>query len=93
MGLFKRKKKETNKNDGCSIYITDKIASSIFQEILKDNGIPFVCRQPGAGGYIKIVTGGLLTTDEITVDESEFERATSLYQAYFENEFDEIKEE
>lgn len=93
MGLFKRKKKETDKKEGRSIYITDKIASSIFQEILKDNGIPFVCRQPGAGGYIKIVTGGLLTTDEITVDESEYERANSLYQAYFENEFDEIDEE
>ena len=42
MGLFKRRKKETDKKKGRSIYITDKIASSIFQEILKEQDLDIV---------------------------------------------------
>ncbi|MBE6727272.1 MAG: hypothetical protein E7562_01340 [Ruminococcaceae bacterium] len=88
----KREEKGTQKKQR-SIHISDLVASSIFQEILKDNQIPFICRQPGAGGYIKIVTGGLLTTDEIVVDESNYDAAMELYHAYFETETAEDDEE
>ncbi len=83
MGLFKKKSTEKTADKGKSFHIADHIASAIFQEILKDNNIPFVCRQPGAGGYIKILTGGLLTTDEIVVDDGDYNTANELYEAYF----------
>ncbi len=82
-GRGKKKENRDKNSGGKSIHISDLVASAIFQEILKDNEIPFVCRQPGAGGYIKILTGGLLTTDEIIVEEDDFERASELYEAYF----------
>lgn len=63
--------------------IDDSIAAGIFQEILRDNGIPFICSQPGAGGYIKILTGGLLVPDSIYVNEEDYEQARELYDAYF----------
>lgn len=88
MGIFRRKKKETSPKGQRSVYITDRFASAVFQEILKDNNIPFVCRQPGAGGYLKHITGGFLTTDEILVNEADFEQTQSLYRAYFEADTD-----
>lgn len=66
--------------------IDDSIAAGIFQEILRDNGIPFICSQPGAGGYIKLLTGGLLVSDNIYVNNDDFERASELYRAYFGSE-------
>lgn len=93
MKFWGRKADKDTQKKQRSIHIADHIASSIFQEILKDNNIPFVCRQPGAGGYIKIVTGGLFTTDEIVVDECDYDEAQSLYQAYFEAETAEDDEE
>ncbi len=93
MKFWGKKAKDKTDENRKSIHIADRVASSIFQEILKDNGIPFICRQPGAGGYIKIVTGGLFTTDEIILNESDFEEAQSLYDAYFTAEAVEDEEE
>ena len=93
MKFWGKKAQKDSEKKQRSIHISDLVASSIFQEILKDNNIPFMCRQPGAGGYIKIVTGGLFTTDEIIVDESDYDAALSLYHAYFEAETAENNEE
>ncbi|MBQ1962259.1 MAG: hypothetical protein II357_04075 [Clostridia bacterium] len=93
MGFLRRKKKEEKADGKRALYFTDHMASAIFQEILKDNKIPFICRQTGAGGYLKHITGGLLTTDEILFEEDNFETAEELYRAYFESEDFETDEE
>lgn len=83
----KRKKTETAPaGQRLVACIDDSIAAGIFQEILRDNGIPFICSQPGAGGYIKILTGGLLVSDSIYVNDEDYERAAELYRAYFESD-------
>ena len=52
--------------------------------MLKKNDIPFICRQNGAGGYIKILTGGFLVTDNIYVRVENYSKAKELYDNYIE---------
>ena len=81
------KKKDTNKINGkepvIAAVIGNTVDSEIYQDILKNNGIPFICRQMGAGGYLKILTGGFLVADSIYVKESDLVKAAELYEAYF----------
>ena len=87
MNFFKRNKSENKifKKDEPVIaaVIGNTVESEIYQDILKENGIPCVCRQMGAGGYLKILTGGFLVADSIYVKESDLEKASQLYEAYF----------
>ncbi|MBR4073016.1 MAG: DUF2007 domain-containing protein [Clostridia bacterium] len=64
--------------------IPNTVSSEIYQDMLKNNGIPFVCRQQGAGGYLKILTGGLLAADTIYVNERDLEKAQEIYSTYIE---------
>lgn len=95
MGLFKRRKKTEEPEYVLVATVPDTVASGIFQEILRDNGIPFISRQMGAGGCVKLITGGLLAPDDIYVSPEHSERATELYNAYLKTEAypEEIQEE
>ena len=93
MLFFKRKNKVKNKTTVLVAAITDTVACEIYKEILRTNNIPFVAKQEGAGGYIKIVTGGLLVTDKIYVNLEDAERAKQLYEAYLETEVDFVDSE
>jgi len=88
MGLFKKKEKsgEDSIVPVLVAVIPDTVNSEIFQDMLKENGIPCICRQEGAGGYIKLITGGLLVADSIYVDEKNLEKAKELYEAYLNTE-------
>ena len=66
--------------------IANTVSSEIYQDLLKENNIPFVCRQQGAGGYLKILTGGLLVTDSIYVNPRDYDRARELYENYIDIE-------
>lgn len=87
MGFFsKSKKNKIKKNEPMiAAVIENTVDSEIYQDILRENGIPFICRQRGAGGYLKILTGGFLIADNIYVKECDFEKAKGLYDAYFGN--------
>lgn len=91
MGLFEKfvktgaDKKIKGKEPVIAAVIANTVDSEIYQDILKNNNIPFICRQRGAGGYIKILTGGLLIADSIYVKESDLKKAGELYKAYFGN--------
>ena len=88
MGLFKKKSNSgAEKKDEPVVVavIENTVLSEIFQDILKKNNIPCICRQQGAGGYIKILTGGLLISDIIYVKESDYEQAKGLYEAFLES--------
>ena len=93
MFFFKKKNKSDDKSTVLVAAITDTVASEIYKDILKTNNIPFVAKQEGAGGYIKIVTGGLLVTDKFYVDLKNAEMAKQLYEAYLENEIDFVDSE
>ena len=88
MSFFKRKKE--NKNDEnepvVAAIIKNPVSSAIFQDMLKENGIPFICRQEGAGGSVKLLLGGGIVPDYILVSAKNYERARELYEVYLLNE-------
>lgn len=76
--------------------IINIVSSEIFQDILKENNIPFICRQRGAGGSIKILFGGGVVPDDIYVAMKNYEKAKELYEVYLNSEMntvDELKDE
>ena len=76
--------------------IKNPVTSEIFQDILKENGIPFICRQDGAGGSVKLLLGAGVVPDNIYVAAKNYETACGLYEAYLQTEVeseDETEEE
>lgn len=88
MGFFKKaEKKEKDKSKPVlAAVIQNTVSSEIYQDMLRENGIPFICRQQGAGGYIKILTGGLFIADSIYVNADDLDRAKELYETYIETD-------
>lgn len=90
MIFFKRKRKEEKTDDGnepvLAAIIKNPITSEIFQDILKENGIPFICRQEGAGGSLKLLLGAGVVPDDIYVAAKNYEKARGLYEAYLKTE-------
>ena len=84
MLFFKNKKSSKSpQNDPVLVaVIPDLPFSEMYQEMLRENGIPFICRQRGAAGYIKILTGGLLVADNIYVNSKNYDKALELYNIY-----------
>lgn len=100
MIFFKRKRKEEKTDDGnepvLAAIIKDPVTSEIFQDILKENGIPCICRQDGAGGSVKLLFGAGVVPDNIYVAAKNYETARGLYEAYLQTEVeseDETEEE
>ncbi len=88
MSFFKRKK-ENKKDENepvVAAIISNPVSSAVFQDMLKENGIPFVCRQQGAGGSVKLLLGGGIVPDYILVSDKNYERARELYEVYILNE-------
>ena len=88
MSFFKRQKEETKDENEpvVAAIITNPVSSAVFQDMLKENGIPFVCRQQGAGGSVKLLLGGGIVPDYIFVSAKNYERARELYEVYLLNE-------
>lgn len=86
MGLLKRifaKKQDNNENEPVFVVaISNTVLCEIYKDLLKENNIPFICRQDGAGGYIKVLTGGFLVTDNIYVKKDDYGKAKELYDNY-----------
>ena len=88
MSFFKRKnevKKDENEPVVAAI-INNPVSSAVFQDMLKENGIPFICRQEGAGGSVKLLLGGGIVPDYILVSAKNYERARELFEVYLLNE-------
>lgn len=67
----------------------DIVSAEIFKDILKDNGIPYVCPD-SEEGTMRVLFGGAFVADDIYVDSSDFEAADKLYTEFLnsEEEFD-----
>jgi hypothetical protein len=64
--LFKRKKKQ---KDGPKLVASIMPSfSGMYKDLLEQENITFICRQHGAGGHLKIITGGLLVPDNFYVN-------------------------
>lgn len=87
MGLFKKNKDSHNKADGepmLAAVILNTVSSEIYQDLLKENGIKYVCTNHGADGYLKHVFGRATIPDYIYVKQEDYERACELYRTYIE---------
>ena len=82
--IFSKKKKEKGNEPMLVASISNTVLCEIYKDMLKENDIPFICRQNGAGGYIKILTGGFLVTDNIYVRVENYSKAKELYDNYIE---------
>ena len=65
----------------------DVVSAEIFKDILKDNDIPFAGNEED-GASVRVVFGGGLVSEEIYVDNSNFEKANGLYEEFLASEAD-----
>jgi len=72
-------KKEQTMNDKLLTEVNDSIKLFLYEEILKQNDIPYVVKRPGIRGYMSILGGAAHAVPaEIYVSESDFDRAVNL---------------
>lgn len=61
--------------------ISNEIELGMIKEILKDNNIPYIVKDYGSGGYMRIISGGSLFGTDIMVKEADFDKANSLLES------------
>ncbi len=82
MGLFKKKKKDDTNEPILVATISDTALCGMYQDLLKSNNIPFICRKNGSAGYMDILFGGYLVYENIFVHKENYEAAKELYDTY-----------
>ena len=86
--FFRRKTKE--EYDGLRLVKSVMPAyAGMYGELLKENNVPFIARQEGVAGYMKIVTGGLLIPENFYVKPEDYDKALEIYNAFIETEAEE----
>lgn len=60
------------------IKTSDRIMLSLIESILKENEIPYILKEKGTGGYLKIITGASIYDTEVLVSDKDFEKAREL---------------
>ncbi len=80
--------------------LEDVVSAEIFKDILKENGIPYLCDSSATEGAMQVLFGGSFVTENIYVDASDYDTADNLYTEFLENEpefdgefFEEAEEE
>ena len=78
-------KRENGSNEINTVVLrttNDNIELSMIKELLEQNEIPYIIREQGIGGYMRIISGNSLYGTDILVDESVFERAESIINEF-----------
>ncbi|NLK43211.1 MAG: DUF2007 domain-containing protein [Tissierellia bacterium] len=58
--------------------VNNNIELGLITNLLEENNIPYLLRDPGTGGYMRIIGGGSIYGTDILVEESFFERASEI---------------
>lgn len=82
----KTEEEKVIKNPTVLATLEDVVSAEIFKDILKENGIPFACDSAEGDGAMQVTFGGGFITEDIYVDESDFEAADKLYSEFLESE-------
>lgn len=61
--------------------ISNEVELSMIKEILDDNNIPYIVKDYGSGGYMRIISGGSLQETDVMIDKSDLEQAKHLLEA------------
>ncbi len=74
-----------NNSDNISIIklksISNEIELGMIKEILEDNDIPYLIKDHGSGGYIRIISGGSFFGTDIMINKDDFDKANSLLES------------
>ncbi|MDY0236724.1 MAG: DUF2007 domain-containing protein [Gudongella sp.] len=60
--------------------ISNELELGMITSILEDNDIPFIVKNYGSGGYMRIISGASPFRTDIMVDEVAYEAANSLLE-------------
>lgn len=74
-------KKEKSSNEINTVLLrttNNNIELNIIKELLEQNEIPYIIKDHGVGGYMRIISGDSIYGTDILVEESVIERAESL---------------
>lgn len=74
--------KKNNQSDGIELLLlktaNNNYELSIIKSILEDNSIPYIVRDYGAGGHMRIIGGSSIFRTDILVEKSAYEHAKEL---------------
>lgn len=76
------------KDEGVALLATlyDDVSASMYEEILRDADIPFLRRDRGAGGAMRIIMGASLSAIDIYVPADRLDEAQALFTEAEESE-------
>lgn len=87
--MFKKKDRKVN-NSELSIElvllksVSNDVELNMLKGLLEQNEIPYIVREHGIGGYMRIITGsGSLYGTDILVEKSQLEQALSLLEEFY----------
>lgn len=63
--------------------INDEYELNLTKSLLEDNNIPFIVKDYGSGGYMRIIGGSSMYRTEILVEESMFGEAKAILDEVF----------
>lgn len=61
--------------------ISNEIELAMIKEILGDNNIPYIIKEYGAGGHMRIISGGSLFSGDIMVSKSDLDKSNDLLKS------------
>ena len=61
----------------------DDVSATMAEEVLRDEGIPFVKKDRGSGGAVRIITGYSMYGTDFLVAPEDLEKACALMEALF----------
>lgn len=74
-----------NNKDGINIIklrsISNEMELGMIKGILDDNNIPYIVKDYGSGGYMRIIGGSSLFRTDVMVNEVDFDKANSLLES------------
>ncbi|MFA5576708.1 MAG: DUF2007 domain-containing protein [Tissierellaceae bacterium] len=85
-----RKEKKTGNQDSLELVLIrrvyDNFELGMITAILSENSIPYILKDMGTGGYMRIIGGQSLYGTEILVEESFFDKASEIVASILEEE-------
>ena len=60
--------------------VNDNIEFNLTKALLEDNDIPYIVKDYGVGGYMRIIGGDSFTRTDILVEESFYEKANDILE-------------
>lgn len=61
--------------------VSNEAELSMIKVLLTDNNIPYIIKNDGPGGHMRIITGGSIFGTDIMVSEDDFEKSYELLKS------------